>query len=105
MNSEQFCFWLQGFFEMTDSKNLSEAQVKMIKEHLGLVFQKVTPPLQKKGLLTDSPVKGIIGAIKPLTETEIKEMIEKSKKEWEKIGKGARAWLAKSRFSGGHRYC
>lgn len=57
MNSEQFCYWLQGFFEMTDSKNLSEAQVKMIKEHLALVFQKVTPPLQK-GILTDIVSKG-----------------------------------------------
>lgn len=47
MNSEQFVFWLQGFFELTDSNNLSPNQVKMIKEHLGLVFNKVTPPLEK----------------------------------------------------------
>ncbi len=45
MDSLQFCYWVQGFFEMTDSKNLTEAQVAMIKEHLQLVFNKVTQPL------------------------------------------------------------
>ncbi len=48
MSPEQFTFWLQGFFELTDSKNLSANQVKMIKEHLGLVFIKVTAPLDQK---------------------------------------------------------
>ncbi len=69
MDEKAFCYWLQGFFEMVDPKNLTEAQVKMIKEHLALVFQKVTPPLQK-GVLLDSPGKGgildqIIGPQKP----------------------------------------
>jgi hypothetical protein len=48
MSPEQFTFWLQGFFELTDSNKLSSNQVKMIKEHLGLVFNKVTPPLEQK---------------------------------------------------------
>lgn len=39
---DQFCFWLQGFFELTDSNELSEKQIKIIKEHLELVFKKVT---------------------------------------------------------------
>lgn len=47
MNSDQFVFWLQGFFELTESNNLSANQVKMIREHLKLVFNKVTPPFQK----------------------------------------------------------
>ncbi len=39
MNSRDFCFWLQGFFELTDSGNaLSANQVEMIKRHLNLVF-------------------------------------------------------------------
>lgn len=45
MNFENFAYWLQGFFEMTDSKNLSPNQVLMIKEHLKLVFEKKTPQI------------------------------------------------------------
>jgi hypothetical protein len=40
MNTDQFCFWLQGLFELCpDLTSLTDAQVKMIKEHLGYVFQ------------------------------------------------------------------
>lgn len=44
MTSRDFCFWLQGFFELkeVDSSEpifLTSNQIKMIKEHLALVFQ------------------------------------------------------------------
>lgn len=42
MTSDNFCYWLQGYLELTNSKTLSEGQVNMIKEHLSLVFNKVT---------------------------------------------------------------
>ena len=42
MNADNFCYWLQGFFELTNSVNLTEEQVKIVKEHLQLVFVKVT---------------------------------------------------------------
>lgn len=42
MNTQDFCYWLQGFFELTGEDKLSEQQVKMIKEHLQLVFNKQT---------------------------------------------------------------
>lgn len=42
LSAENFCFWLQGFFELTDVKTLSEKQVNIIKEHLELVFVKGT---------------------------------------------------------------
>lgn len=50
MNANDFCYWLQGFFELTDVKTVDEKQVEVIKEHLSLVFNKVTkssitPPL------------------------------------------------------------
>lgn len=48
MTPEQFCFWLHGFFELTDTRNVTEEQAQMIREHLDLVFTKVTPPLKKK---------------------------------------------------------
>lgn len=38
MRSDQFIYWIQGFFELTDSKTLSEKQVQTIKNHLKLVF-------------------------------------------------------------------
>jgi dihydroorotate dehydrogenase len=47
MKSENFCYWLRGFFELTNNKELSEQQVQMIKNHLALVFVKVTPDLNK----------------------------------------------------------
>lgn len=46
MNEKEFCYWLQGFFELTDTEELSKEQVAMIKSHLSLVFTKVTPPLK-----------------------------------------------------------
>jgi len=47
MTPEQFCYWLQGFFEMTgDKAKLSPEQVKMVRDHLAIVFKKVTPPLK-----------------------------------------------------------
>jgi len=38
MTSRDFCFWLQGYFELSGSTELSEAQVDGIKRHLNLVF-------------------------------------------------------------------
>lgn len=38
-----FAYWLQGFFELSNSTTLTEEQVAMIKAHLALVFEKVTP--------------------------------------------------------------
>jgi len=45
MNPRDFCYWLQGFFEITSIVNdssqavdISREQSKMIKEHLGKVF-------------------------------------------------------------------
>lgn len=43
MTPEQFTYWLQGFFELGETKTLSERQIMVIKDHLSLVFEKVTP--------------------------------------------------------------
>lgn len=42
MNELNFAYWLQGFFELSGSESLNEDQVKIIKEHLALVFKKET---------------------------------------------------------------
>lgn len=40
MKSVEFCYWLQGFFELNESHNLTLTghQVEVIKNHLNLVF-------------------------------------------------------------------
>ena len=48
MNSIDFCFWLQGVFEVTDTKELNEKQVEIIKNHLNLVFKHEIDPLREE---------------------------------------------------------
>ena len=55
MNEINFCYWLQGFFEMTDTESLTPEQIKIIKEHLQLVLKKET--------------KFSLGGIIPITES------------------------------------
>lgn len=49
MNEQTFCFWLQGFVELSDTDTISEKQWLMIKDHLKLVFDKKTPDRQVQG--------------------------------------------------------
>ncbi|MDX1471902.1 MAG: hypothetical protein R3213_10430 [Flavobacteriaceae bacterium] len=42
MSPESFCYWLNGLFELSDVQELTPKQVEIIKEHLALVFNKVT---------------------------------------------------------------
>lgn len=43
MTSRDFCYWLQGFFEISDGhekiNELSEKQIDLIRKHLSLVFK------------------------------------------------------------------
>ena len=43
MTPKQFTYWLQGYAELNDAPPNAE-QWKSIREHLALVFNKVTPP-------------------------------------------------------------
>lgn len=43
MTPERFTDWLQGFVEIANSDTISEKQWQIIKDHLKLVFDKVTP--------------------------------------------------------------
>lgn len=38
MTSRDFCFWLQGFFELTAETGMSKEQAEMVQRHLALVF-------------------------------------------------------------------
>lgn len=47
MNYETFCYWLQGWFELNKTidhrEGASKETLKVIEDHLALVFSKVTP--------------------------------------------------------------
>jgi hypothetical protein len=45
INSESFAYWLQGYFELSPHGGLTPEQVKVIKDHLALVFEKKTPAI------------------------------------------------------------
>lgn len=47
MQSRDFVFWLQGFFELTDTQTLTSNQIALIKAHLDLVF-KHDPSIPRK---------------------------------------------------------
>ncbi len=38
MKATEFCFWIQGFFELSESEQLTPRQVEIIRNHLKLVF-------------------------------------------------------------------
>lgn len=44
MNSRDFCYWLQGLFELGDPKMLDEKQTSLIKRHLHMVFEHEIDP-------------------------------------------------------------
>jgi len=54
MTPEQFCYWLQGHLEISKTKTLTGKQVEEIKNHLALVFKKVTPGGKEGRQLEDS---------------------------------------------------
>ena len=43
MTAEQFTYWLQGYLEIENPDNIPLNQTQIIKDHLNLVFNKVTP--------------------------------------------------------------
>lgn len=44
MTSRDFCFWLQGHFEISKTKSLGEGETEMVKRHLALVFKHEIDP-------------------------------------------------------------
>lgn len=39
MTSRDFCYWLQGLFELGADKTLNARQTDLVKRHLAMVFQ------------------------------------------------------------------
>lgn len=48
MTPQEFCYWLQGMMEIQNPESLSAEQTQMVKDHLKLVFTKVTPEAKKE---------------------------------------------------------
>lgn len=51
MTSLEFCYWLQGFLEITQNdrfRHLNNEQIKIVEDHLKLVFEKKTPDYNRK---------------------------------------------------------
>lgn len=46
MEAQQFCYWLQGFAELSGDAMPTQEQWDSIREHLAAVFHKVTPPVK-----------------------------------------------------------
>lgn len=43
MTEQNFCYWLHGYTEIGGGKRPTEKEWLIIKDHLDLVFNKVTP--------------------------------------------------------------
>lgn len=44
MSSRDFIYWLQGFLEISDAKELTEKQTEVVKRHLSMVFKHEIDP-------------------------------------------------------------
>lgn len=50
MKGIEFCYWLNGFFDLSETDELTEEQVQVIKKHLALVFEQKVAPVKKRKL-------------------------------------------------------
>lgn len=62
MTAEQFSYWLQGYLEISGAKELNTEQLKIVQDHLQLVFQKVTPSYGSS-TITYGPSTGSSGSV------------------------------------------
>ena len=57
MTPEQFAYWLHGFMELGNGAAPTAEQWKSIREHLGTVFKKVTPPVAEPKKAAESDLQ------------------------------------------------
>lgn len=81
MTPQEFCYWLQGYLELSESPSLSSRQTEMVKRHLALVFTDVTtePEDARKG-----PPRVIEAPRKPVTK-DLAETVSKLGRVAEKL--------------------
>lgn len=61
MTSRDFCYWLQGYIEISKSKTLTADQMKIIKNHLSMVFVHEIDEPDPTGKLHDAH-DGLVGS-------------------------------------------
>lgn len=83
MTSRDFCFWLQGYFEIHGNRtvspetgiyNLNEEQIEMIKRHLSLVFKHEIDPS-----MGDKTKQEILNALHGSTKKEHLDILKASR--------------------------
>jgi len=80
MDSEQFVYWLQGFFEIADigtsedMEGISPEQARIIRNHLDLVFNKVTPTVTE---ITDKDLLSPAESPPPIPYFDVNKFREK----------------------------
>lgn len=61
MEPKDFCYWLQGYMELSgDEAEFTPQQVQIIRDHLSLVFKKETPlrlKVDETKITTNPPFK------------------------------------------------
>ncbi len=72
MTDRDFCFWLQGFFEVANPKEMCEDQIKMVREHLNLVFEHAfaPKPAAEPPPVKEVPAKGIAEALEEMRKQQ-----------------------------------
>ena len=66
MNSIDFCFWLQGHFELNGTVEISQTQAKIIQDHLHLVFKHEIDELRESETNTPNSLLNFVHNNDPL---------------------------------------
>lgn len=80
MTAENFCYWAQGFFEISNAKFLDEVRTQILKDHLALVLKKETPNYVWNQDVVGGLGKSMpdnYGGIKLLCETKVENVVDK----------------------------
>lgn len=72
MKSTEFCYWLQGLFEVAEPETLNAKQVDLIRRHLNMVFlheiDASYPPGQLEALNATHSGKPKTGGVGPTSD-------------------------------------
>lgn len=75
MTPENFCYWLQGLLEVANPETLDKNQLAIVREHLQLVFNKVTTKVVHDIKFDKSQ---ILQDVKTLSKEAIDKIIQKT---------------------------
>lgn len=73
MTSRDFCFWLQGLFELGEVSALNEKQTTLIQRHLALVFEHEIDPSMSDDPEVQQRLQDIHDGVEELKKREPKQ--------------------------------